>query len=434
MDERSKYPTAAPSHHFQALLSWSLVALAYCIAFMQRTSPQTILVTLQQEFNTSAQTVSLLASGYFMGYLVMQVPAGILVDILGVRKVMLTSLTISGIGTLVFSFSADISYALGGRLLVACGDALVFTALLKLVAQQFQDKYFGTMSGLSQVSGYVGGILATTPLAAAATAFGWRDCFIGLSIVIAVNWLLLLIVMPREQAPNNLARLDGFLAGTAVAFARLLQAVRSREAWGCALTSTSHFVSAASISAVWGTSMLMDLYGLSRTEASIPMLLYAVGTITGSVVIGYVADRISSLYRALIACCVARMLLLALVAPAVGRVIGINGVTVCLFALGVFGGGTQPLIFKCLKRLYTPSHIGVGSSLNGILGFAIAAALQPAIGWIIDQGKDERAGPHQWQEYFGSGYSVLVEVLIVVSFLGIVGPMMMRRRIDQGPT
>jgi MFS family permease len=433
MDERSPHPAAPTEQFLRAVVLWAPVALAYCIAFLQRSSPQTILVTIQQEFDSSAEVVSLLASGYFVGYLVMQVPAGILVDILGVRKVILMSLMLSGIGTLIFAFSGSIAYALGGRIFVACGDALVFTALLKLVAVQFSDKHFGTMSGLSQVSGYVGGVLATTPLAAAVTVFGWRDCFSGLAMVIGVNWLLLLAVMPREQVSNNVPRIESFLAGTAAAFVRLIQAVKGREAWGCALTATSHFVTAASISAVWGISMLMDLYGLSRTEASIPMLLYVVGTITGSVVIGYISDRLSSLYGALIACCLARMLLLALIAPAVGHQIGINGVTVCLVFLGLFGGGTQPLIFKCLKRLYTSSHIGVGSSLNGILGFAIAAALQPVIGWIIDKGKDGQMIQQQWQgSSFGSAYSVLIEVLIAVSALGIVGPMMMRRRIDQG--
>ena len=145
--------------------TWALVATAYAVAFFQRLSPQTIMDVLQRDLATDVRGVGVLASAYFCGYMAMQLPAGVLVDTFGVRGVILASLAVSSVGSVAFSFVGDLSGAFAARLLVAIGDALVFTALIKLVAQQFADNCFGLYSGISQVSGYVGGMIATTPLA-----------------------------------------------------------------------------------------------------------------------------------------------------------------------------------------------------------------------------------------------------------------------------
>ncbi len=139
------------------------------------------------DFGTDAAGVAMLASSYFWGYTLMQIPAGLLVDRYGVKRVVLASMAASSLGSAAFALAPNLLDVFIARLIVACGDALVFTAMLKLVAQSFSDQRFGIMSGISQVSGYVGGAMATTPLAAAVTGFGWRACFIFIACVGIAN-------------------------------------------------------------------------------------------------------------------------------------------------------------------------------------------------------------------------------------------------------
>ena len=148
----------------RAYLAWTAVAVAYAIAFLQRVSPQSVSLSFMHDFNTDAAGVAMLASSYFWGYTLMQIPAGLLVDRYGVKRVVLVSMIASSLGSAAFALAPNLLDVLAARLVVACGDALVFTALLKLVAQSFSDERFGMMSGISQVSGYVGGVIATTPL------------------------------------------------------------------------------------------------------------------------------------------------------------------------------------------------------------------------------------------------------------------------------
>ena len=143
------------------------MAIAYAIAFLQRVSPQSVSLSFMHDFSTDAAGVAMLASSYFWGYTLMQIPAGLLVDRYGVKRVVLFSMAASSLGSAAFALAPNLLDVFAARLVIACGDALVFTALLKLVAQSFTDERFGVMSGISQVSGYVGGVMATTPLAAA---------------------------------------------------------------------------------------------------------------------------------------------------------------------------------------------------------------------------------------------------------------------------
>ena len=204
----------APTSRFadRAYLAWAAVAIAYAIAFLQRVSPQAISLSFMQDFGTDAAGVAMLASSYFWGYTLMQIPAGLLVDRYGVRRVMLFSMAASSLGSAAFALAPNLMDVFAARLIVACGDALVFTALLKLVALSFTDERFGVMSGISQVSGYVGGVMATTPLAAAVTGFGWRACFVFIACVGVANLAFASLALKPDPASRSAKTLGGVLA------------------------------------------------------------------------------------------------------------------------------------------------------------------------------------------------------------------------------
>jgi len=83
----------APVSRFadRAYLAWAAVATAYAIAFLQRVSPQSVSLNFMHDFSTDAAGVAMLASSYFWGYTLMQIPAGLLVDRYGVKRVVHTS-------------------------------------------------------------------------------------------------------------------------------------------------------------------------------------------------------------------------------------------------------------------------------------------------------------------------------------------------------
>jgi len=406
-------------------LAWATVAIAYAIAFLQRVSPQSVSLNFMQDFGTDAAGVAMLASSYFWGYTLMQIPAGLLVDRYGVKRVVLTSMAASSLGSAAFALAPDLLDVFAARLVVACGDALVFTALLKLVAQNFSDQRFGMMSGISQVSGYVGGVIATTPLAAAVSGFGWRACFLFIACIGLTN----LAFAQLAVKPDPVSRSNKTLKSVVVAARRSLSQVAN---WGCAMTFASHFAVVTTLSGVWGIPMVAHFFNISPAAAGTPLLAFMIGNAVGSIFLGHVADRAAAaLDTALIRICVLRMVLITMLLPPVAHTFGLVYVTVVFTLLGLVAGGTVPLVLKCTKQLYTADLIGVGASVNTTAAGIFAGASQPVIGFAM-LAVSHVAGTdaaHHTTVIRDAGYGVLIGILLLMSLPGIVGPLLMRREL-----
>ncbi|MHC2439409.1 MFS transporter [Bradyrhizobium sp. USDA 4451] len=417
----------APTSRFtdRAYLAWTAVAIAYAIAFLQRVSPQSVSLSFMRDFNTDAAGVAMLASSYFWGYTLMQIPAGLLVDRYGVKRVVLVSMIASSLGSAAFALAPNLLDVFAARLIVACGDALVFTALLKLVAQSFADERFGMMSGISQVSGYVGGVIATTPLAAAVSGFGWRACFLFIACIGLANLAFAKLALKPDPASHSNKTLK-----SVVLAAR--QALTHVANWGCAMTFASHFAVVTTLSGVWGIPMVAHFFHISPTAAGTPLLAFMIGNALGSIFLGHVADRAAAaLDRALIGICALRMLLIAMLLPPIAQTFGLAYVTVVFTALGLVAGGTVPLVLKCVKKLYTADLIGVGASVNTTAAGIFAGVAQPIIGFAMlaashASGTD---AVHNTAAIGDGGYSALVVILLLMSLPGIAGPLVMRSKL-----
>ncbi|MGX1352192.1 MFS family permease [Bradyrhizobium elkanii] len=417
----------APTSRFtdRAYLAWTAVAIAYAIAFLQRVSPQSVSLSFMHDFNTDAAGVAMLASSYFWGYTLMQIPAGLLVDRYGVKRVVLVSMIASSLGSAAFALAPNLLDVFVARLIVACGDALVFTALLKLVAQSFADERFGMMSGISQVSGYVGGVIATTPLAAAVSGFGWRACFLFIACIGLANLAFAKLALKPDPASHS----NKTLKGVVIAARQSLAYVAN---WGCAMTFASHFAVVTTLSGVWGIPMVAHFFHISPTAAGTPLLAFMIGNALGSIFLGHAADRAAAaLDRALIGICVLRMLLIAMLLPPIAQTFGLAYVTVVFTALGLVAGGTVPLVLKCVKKLYTADLIGVGASVNTTAAGIFAGISQPIIGFAMLAASNASGtdAVHNTAAIVDGGYSALIVILLLMSLPGIAGPLLMRSKL-----
>jgi predicted MFS family arabinose efflux permease len=391
-------------------------------------SPQSVSLSFMTEFGTDAAGAAMLASSYFWGYTLMQIPAGLLVDRYGVKRVVLVSMAASSFGSAAFAVAPNLIDVFAARLIIACGDALVFTAILKLVAQSFSDQRFGIMSGISQVSGYVGGAMATSPLAAAVTGFGWRTCFIFIACVGIANLLIASMALRPDLASRSQRTMKSVLASSGRALGRSAN-------WGCAMSFASHFAVVTTLSGVWGIPMVAHIFKITPSAAGAPLLAFMGGNAIGSIFLGHSADRMdAALDAALIRICILRMFLIAILLPPIAHAMGFVYTGVVFAALGLVAGGTVPLVLKCTKRLYTAELIGVGASVNTTAAGIFAGASQPVIALaMVASGSSGNGALNNAASVTDSGYGALIVILLLMSLPGIAGPLMMRRQlIDRG--
>lgn len=399
----------------RAWAMWSFVALTYALAFLQRIAPHTILDRLMADFTLGATEVGLVTSAYFYGYMIMQLPAGVIVDRWGVRTAVLISLTVSGIGTFWFARAGGQAEAVAARTLVALGDALVFTSLVKQAVQRFPPGRFGLITGLGQVCGYLGGLAATAPLALVVATIGWRGAFNMLAVALAITLLFSLIFLRDAPiAPTSPPRsVAAILHDTALA-------LKCRTTWGPITMSVGAYVASLSLSGVWAGSLLMQGYSFSRTSASFQMLIFMAGYALGALTFGYLADTCRTLRRPVIAVTVVRILLMGVLTPAVGSQLPVGVITICLAGLGLLAGGMVPLVLSSLRLTFARVGLGTGVSINSMIENMANGLAQPFLGAILEyHWTGVFVAGVKW--YSPNGYTWLLLALAGISLLSVLG-------------
>ena len=84
----------------RAWLMWGIPAFLFLFAFFHRVAPGVFAKELMQAFGVTGAGVGLLSATYFYAYAGLMIPAGVLLDRLGVRRVVGAGGLVMGAGTL----------------------------------------------------------------------------------------------------------------------------------------------------------------------------------------------------------------------------------------------------------------------------------------------------------------------------------------------
>lgn len=85
---------------------WCLAVLFYFYEFVLRVSPGVMVPELMKAFDVTAYGVSIISAFYLYAYAPMQIPVGVLIDKLGLKKLLSSASILCGIGAILFSLSA----------------------------------------------------------------------------------------------------------------------------------------------------------------------------------------------------------------------------------------------------------------------------------------------------------------------------------------
>ena len=86
---------------------WGVPAFIFFFAFLHRVAPGAVVKEIMQAFNASAEIVGLLSAMYFYAYAGFMIPAGLLIDSFGVRRVFTAGSVVMGLGSLLMGLAAS---------------------------------------------------------------------------------------------------------------------------------------------------------------------------------------------------------------------------------------------------------------------------------------------------------------------------------------
>src|SRR3990167_4222248 len=121
---------------------WGVAVTFVLFQFGLQLSSGQIVDGLMQSFALTAFGGGVLASVYYYIYVLLQAPAGFLIDRYGVRRLLSMGAATCGIGCFVFGWAPTIGWAVLGRLLMGFGAAFAFVGALNIVSRWFAIRQF----------------------------------------------------------------------------------------------------------------------------------------------------------------------------------------------------------------------------------------------------------------------------------------------------
>jgi len=271
-----------PALRRQAVVIVATLATAYVASHFFRAANVTIGLDLMRDLAIGPEALGALTGAFFFGFSAMQIPCGFLFDRYGPRLTVFGMLLLAVAGGTLFTLARDWPTLLAGRMLMGAGFGVMLIGSMVVISRWFPPDRFSTLSGLVLSVGLIGNLLATTPLAWAAEAVGWRGVFAGVvaftALAAAAVWLIV-----RDAPPGH-----PFLvrqAETPAEMLRGLAEVLRNPSLPCILAlNFCNYACSFTVQGLWGGPFLREVHGLTKVQSGNVLLMavvaYQIGMLT----------------------------------------------------------------------------------------------------------------------------------------------------------
>ncbi|WP_051729632.1 MFS transporter [Amycolatopsis nivea] len=395
--------TALPEHPAVSRYRWVILAscwLAFTLIYINRTAWSVVAVDASHSLGLSVAQLGIFATALSIGYVVTNIPGGIVADLIGGRMAAGISLVTAGMLTFAFGSVKNVGVGIAIQILIGLVSGADVASFTKLISRWFPPRERGTAFGLYITSTALGGVIANASIPELLTALHWNGVYYllgALTVAVgAVCWALLRNNPPSPVEPaGEPPAPGGGKLGLRAMFAN--RNLVSLAAAGLGMQwATLGFLA-------WGNSLMVKALGLSAGKAALVMVVVSTTAIGVKPLVGFLSDRVRgtrkthlmvlSGYFALILAVfglVRSYSMLLVLAPFLG--LGVYGYTVLTnstvpqYADPRFVGGSFGFANTAwqLGGVFAPVAVGAVFSATGSLFLALAVlAAGPLLGVFL---------------------------------------------------
>jgi predicted MFS family arabinose efflux permease len=360
------------------LLLGTMISLAVLSQFF-RSSSGIIAPALMAELHLSADAVGELSGAFFLVFALLQIPVGVLIDRFGARLTVATIMVSTVAGSILFATAQSLGMLILARVLIGVGCSGLMVGSLVVLSRWLTPSGFAGAMAMLFASSNAGNLAATLPLAAAATAWGWRPTFIGLAAIAAILGALFYIVV-RDAPPEHQyhrRRPDSVLS----VVKGLRDVFRIRDLRFVLPLIAVGYATSITILGLWGAPYLHDVYGLDAVASGNVLSTVAISMILGTLIFGRMSRWFPSRRAITTWGAIATGLVLLALGMAPGGPLWQTAILLCLF--GVVGAYSLIVMTHGLA-LIPDRLVGRGTTTLNAALMGGAAIVQSATGLLVE--------------------------------------------------
>ncbi len=318
-----------------AWMVWITASVFYAYQYVLRVMPNIVLTDIMEHFHIDAATFGQFSGIYYIGYSLIHLPIGIMLDRFGPKKIMSGCILLTVVGLAPLLFADHWIYPTLGRLLIGIGSSAAILGLFKIIRMAFKEAHFTRMLSISVMIGLVGAIYGGGPVHYMRETFGYEAVvysfgIAGILLALATYW-----IVPNLQSTSDTPPLS--------AIKEVLR--EPRFIWTC-LFAGFMVGPLEGFADEWGTSFLKWGCGFDSTlAASLPSLIF-IGMCFGSPILSFMAEKVGNYLLAIFAAGVVMTIgfLVLLALPLTSTFISINfliiGVCMAYQILAIYKAST----------------------------------------------------------------------------------------------
>jgi MFS family permease len=350
---------------------------AYMLSHFYRTFLAVIAPDLAKELSLSPQILANMQACWLIGFTLLQIPVGYLLDTLGPRRTTSATMLCAAVGALTLFAGSGVAFLYAGMLLIGMGCASIYMGAAYVIGRTETPARFALVTSWLLALGSLGNLLSASPLALAAETMGWRNALLAMGMITLISAAVVHLVV-RDPGRVDAANHSGFLKG-------LSQILAIRALWPLIPLVAVSYSGLIAERSLWAGPYLADVHGAGTVERGNIILFFAAAMAAGPLLYGRLDLRLGR-----------RKLLIATgtvltAACFIWLALGVSTKTQATMALAGIGfTGITYGVLMAHGRVFFPDHLlGRGMTFLNTLFMTGAALIQPLSGALVTRLKDQ---------------------------------------------
>ncbi len=347
---------------------WGLVTLFYCYQYVLRLLPNVIMPELMQKFSIGATGFGEFAGIYYIGYILAQIPMGLMISRFGGKKILPLSIIIAALGALPMAAGDSWQLVIFGRFMIGVGTSAAIVGAFQIFREIFPNHY-SRMIGAFVCVGLLTAIYISKPLSIISQNVGFKEMvhiMVAAGIILA---LLTYLMLPKTQASENtniIGDIKEIISNKKLIIMSILA--------GLMVAPLEGFADA------WGTAFIRIVYGIERQTADSIVSTILTGMCIGSILLPYLADKTKSYYGTTLASAV-------VMALCFGYMLTGMGSSFILYSLSLIIGiccAYQVVIISYISTFVKLPLSGMAAAVSNMIIMAFGYVFHKTIAYVIE--------------------------------------------------
>lgn len=376
------------------LIAWSVWVIAsvfYAYQYILRVMPSILINDIMVRFNIDASVFGQFSGVYYLGYSLMHIPIGIMLDRYGPRKILSLCIILAVIGSLPLIFTTHWIFPIIGRIIVGIASSASILGVFKIIRMVFPEKYFTRMLSLSVTIGLMGGIYGGGPIAYLFEAYGYEAVVqfsAALGIILASVAYIIIPDIKHNEKPKVLGEIKEVFGN--------LKVIAVCVFAGFMVGPIEGFAD------IWGVAFFKEAYTFEgNLSSSLPSFIF-IGMCFGAPLLNLIAEKSGNYLATIIGAGIIMMTIFFLL---ITKNLNLGAITISMVIVGICCA-YQILAIYIASTYVSENAVGLTTAVANMIIMIFGYAFHTVIGLVVDS---------------QSSYKLGVSVIPIALLIGVLG-------------